>query len=496
MDKGVKDLSKNIETSEASIRKTVNMTAEIKSPAAPAKAPATREFADRSLMKDLQRLSNKPTDAGWDAREKLDMDNLVYAERHATDPNKAVLYYTDDMGRVSAKEVPMSRFKKASSTLSEAERDAFKKRGDLFADKVDKVRVDREFDRLSSMKKRANEIDVELQNSANKMRNLKGQDFKAELSHNTALQNEQKQLLADVDKGVKDLSKHTKMSEKSVNDVLDLSPAKSSPAAAPAKPTVANFTKTQTPATTPARRVSPLQENSMDSNPFEKYENTSSKGGMNYDNYKYKPSATNPGVKSGLDGSVGGIQRRIMDMTSDAQSASKSAAKSSTEKTYTLGGDPKKVMVPVEDVSATPTTAQVTAKPKYLGATPNANGVTILIKTPSGKTFAENISQEGLAILSRGDTINLGYATLDKNTLSFLQNVAKVDPAIAKNLKAAKKPSFFENLFGKKGVAEPAVEKTYTLGGDSKKVMIPAEENAPVKSNITSSGFTTDISTE
>ncbi len=73
--------------------------------------------------------------------------------------------------------------------------------------------------------------------------------------------------------------KNGKMSEKSVNDVLDLSPAKSSPAAAPAKPTVANFTKTQTPATTPARRVSPLQENSMDSNPFEKYENTSSKGG-------------------------------------------------------------------------------------------------------------------------------------------------------------------------------------------------------------------------
>ena len=231
----------------------------------------------------------------------------------------------------------------------------------------------------------------------------------------------------------------------------------------------------------PARRVSPLQENSMDSNPFEKYENTSSKGGMNYDNYKYKPSATNPGVKSGLDGSVGGIQRRIMDMTSDAQSASKSAAKSSTEKTYTLGGDPKKVMVPVEDVSATPTNAQVTAKPKYLGATPNANGVTILIKTPSGKTFAENISQEGLAILSRGDTINLGYATLDKNTLSFLQNVAKVDPAIAKNLKAAKKPGFFENLFGKKGVAEPAVEKTYTLGGDPKKVMVPVKENVPAK---------------
>ena len=196
MDKGVKDLSKNIKTSEANVRKTVNMTAELEPAAAPAKAPATREFADRSLMKDLQRPSNKPTDAGWDAREKLDMDNLVYAERHATDPNKAVLYYTDDMGRVSAKEVPMAEFNEASSTLSEAERDALKGRGTSFADKVDKVRVEREYDRLSAMQKRANEIDVELQNSANKMRNLKGKDFQAELSRSRALQNEKQQLLA------------------------------------------------------------------------------------------------------------------------------------------------------------------------------------------------------------------------------------------------------------------------------------------------------------
>ncbi len=86
------------------------------------------------------------------------------------------------------------------------------------------------------------------------------------------------------------------------------------------------------------------------------------RGGMNYDNYKYKPSATNPGVKSGLDGSVGGIQRRIMDMTSDAQSASKSAAKSSTEKTYTLGGDSKKVMIPAEENA--PVKSNITGKVK------------------------------------------------------------------------------------------------------------------------------------
>ena len=95
--------------------------------------------------------------------------------------------------------------------------------------------------------------------------------------------------------------------------------------------------------------------------------------------------------------------------------------------------------------------APVQAKPKYLAAKADENSVGIVIETSSGKKIPITLSREELSILSRGDIIKLDYAdvTLNKDTLHFLEDVAKISPEIANHLRATKNPGFFNRIFGK-----------------------------------------------
>ncbi len=105
--------------------------------------------------------------------------------------------------------------------------------------------------------------------------------------------------------------------------------------------------------------------------------------------------------------------------------------------------------------------AATALKPKYLAAQADANGIGILVETSYGERIPITLSQEDLAILSNGDTIEFGSVILDKNTLRFLEDAAKIDPDIATHLQAVKKPGVFDKL---KGIFER--EKTYTLGNE------------------------------
>ena len=113
----------------------------------------------------------------------------------------------------------------------------------------------------------------------------------------------------------------------------------------------------------------------------------------------------NPAFKSGLDGSVGSAAQMVNRMS---------------------------------------------VKPKYIAAKADANTVGIMIETEYGQTIPITLSHEDLTILSRGDRINLGYVTLGKDTMRFLENVAKFSPDIANHLQATKKISIFERIFSKK----------------------------------------------
>ena len=94
---------------------------------------------------------------------------------------------------------------------------------------------------------------------------------------------------------------------------------------------------------------------------------------------------------------------------------------------------------------------------KYLAVGVKEGGVEILVEIPEGR-MRIGLSEEDLAILARGDTIEFGALTLDSKTIHFLQDAAKVSPALAEKLQATKKPGFLQRLFGKK--EDPLPEKT------------------------------------
>jgi hypothetical protein len=142
-------------------------------------------------------------------------------EQHASNPQEVVMYYADDFGNVTAKRVPRAEYEATVSKMSETDKAVLNRRAELHKSEIDAVRQDREYDRLTGMQRRINEIDQEVKAANRSGRRLSQEEFAAEQKRMAKLQEERKALSAQVEQGTQDLSRASGTPERSVKQTID-----------------------------------------------------------------------------------------------------------------------------------------------------------------------------------------------------------------------------------------------------------------------------------
>ncbi len=172
-------------------------------------------YADRSLMPN----TSSPLPKGTMADRA---DGLVYVEKHPNNPNKAVFYYADDYGNVKSVEKNMSDYDKMLSNMNDTDKAVLNKRGQLFSKEINAERHEREFDYVTNLQKRVNEIDQRVAYlNANPSKNTA--QFKKEAAEVRRLLEEKKGLQQQVNIGIDDMVQNGMGSDNAVRGVINAS---------------------------------------------------------------------------------------------------------------------------------------------------------------------------------------------------------------------------------------------------------------------------------
>ena len=194
----VKDMSRNGFGNEKTIRQVIEHSSQIPATSMQTGGVSGLRYADRSLMPTTRQSVPRGTMPDR-------ADGLVYAERHASDPTKAVLYYADDAGKISTREVPLAQYQKLEQSMSEVDKAILQRRAQLHADDVSKLRQEREYDRMIQMQTRVNQIKQEVELANRSAEPLSEAEFKAEHARMRALQQEQHNLERQINRGIDDM---------------------------------------------------------------------------------------------------------------------------------------------------------------------------------------------------------------------------------------------------------------------------------------------------
>lgn len=158
-------------------------------------------------------------------------DGLVYMEKHPTDPERVVFYYTDKMGQgVRAKELPRAEYEAFVQSLSAQDKATLSRSAELFSGEVKSLRIEREYDRLEALGRKVREL-----NAQKAQIKSSGKATPDELARVRRLDADIKTLEKEASGVIKDISREQGVSSQSVARIYE-NTAMAEPSAAPAAP--------------------------------------------------------------------------------------------------------------------------------------------------------------------------------------------------------------------------------------------------------------------
>lgn len=143
----IRDMASNKLGTEGSLRSYFQMNLKNPAPAQVAKASGVKhwKYNERSLMPEV------PKQAQETGLFELRSDGLVYMERHATDPTKAIFYYADDAGKVSPRELPIQEYFGFMDDLTMPQKANLQHAAQVYSKEISVARVNAEYDRLNAL---------------------------------------------------------------------------------------------------------------------------------------------------------------------------------------------------------------------------------------------------------------------------------------------------------------------------------------------------------
>lgn len=143
----IRDMASNKLGTEGALRSYFQMNLKNPAPAQVAKASGVKhwKYNERSLMPEV------PKQAQETGLFELRSDGLVYMERHATDPTKAIFYYADDAGKVSPRELPIQEYFGFMDDLTMPQKANLQHAAQVYSKEIFVARVNAEYDRLNAL---------------------------------------------------------------------------------------------------------------------------------------------------------------------------------------------------------------------------------------------------------------------------------------------------------------------------------------------------------
>ena len=143
----IRDMASNKLGTEGALRSYFQMNLKNPAPAQVAKASGVKhwKYNERSLMPEV------PKQAQETGLFELRSDGLVYMERHATDPTKALFYYADDAGKVSPRELPIQEYFGFMDDLTMPQKANLQHAAQVYSKEISVARVNAEYDRLNAL---------------------------------------------------------------------------------------------------------------------------------------------------------------------------------------------------------------------------------------------------------------------------------------------------------------------------------------------------------
>lgn len=143
----IRDMASNKLGTEGALRSYFQMNLKNPAPAQVAKASGVKhwKYNERSLMPEV------PKQAQETGLFELRSDGLVYMERHATDPTKAIFYYADDAGKVSPRELPIQEYFGFMDDLTMPQKANLQHAAQVYSKEISVARVNAEYDRLNAL---------------------------------------------------------------------------------------------------------------------------------------------------------------------------------------------------------------------------------------------------------------------------------------------------------------------------------------------------------
>ena len=143
----IRDMASNKLGTEGALRSYFQMNLKNPAPAQVAKASGVKhwKYNERSLMPEV------PKQAQETGLFELRSDGLVYMERHATDPTKAIFYYADDAGKVSPRELPIQEYLGFMDDLTMPQKANLQHAAQVYSKEISVARVNAEYDRLNAL---------------------------------------------------------------------------------------------------------------------------------------------------------------------------------------------------------------------------------------------------------------------------------------------------------------------------------------------------------
>lgn len=143
----IRDMASNKLETEGALRSYFQMNLKNPAPAQVAKASGVKhwKYNERSLMPEV------PKQAQETGLFELRSDGLVYMERHATDPTKAIFYYADDAGKVSPRELPIQEYFGFVDDLTMPQKANLQHAAQVYSKEISVARVNAEYDRLNAL---------------------------------------------------------------------------------------------------------------------------------------------------------------------------------------------------------------------------------------------------------------------------------------------------------------------------------------------------------